>query len=357
MKWYEYKAEVDDLHASEELKARLLAMQAAQPAQPAAPAAAPRKKAVHFPLKRVLGVAACFGVGFLCCGVIGFSTLSVGMRAGSADSTAAVMSAGGAAPRMASYQMDMENTIPEAAADTALEPQTRTGGQETAQAGAKIIYTARLTLESKDYDSARIALDEALAQAGGYLESSDEYVGSSPEDQRCLSLVLRVPQENYESFLQAAAQSGNLVNQSQQAEDVTTQYMDLEARLANLKAQRERLQQLQAQAETLADLLEIESSLNEVQYQLESWQSQMDWYEDQIRCCTVYLDLNEVQTYSPTAENFVQRLGSAFAEGWQGFVSGAQQLAVWLVMAWPVVLLAGVVLAVVLVWRRLRRGR
>jgi len=90
MKWYEYKAEVDDLHASEELKARLLAMQTAQSPAPAAPA---RKKAVYFPLKRVLGIAACFGVGFLCCGAIGFSTLGIGMRAGSANSTAAVMSA------------------------------------------------------------------------------------------------------------------------------------------------------------------------------------------------------------------------------------------------------------------------
>ena len=134
MKWYEYKAEVDHLHASEELKARLLAMQTAQAPAPAAPA---RKKAVYFPLKRVLGIAACFGVGFLCCGAIGFSTLGIGMRAGSANSTAAVMSARNAVPQMASYQMDMENAMPEIAADRALEPQARTGGQEAAQAGAR----------------------------------------------------------------------------------------------------------------------------------------------------------------------------------------------------------------------------
>ncbi len=165
---------MDDLHASEDLKARLLAMQTAQTPAPAAPA---RKKAVYFPLKRVLGIAACFGVGFLCCGAIGFSTLGIGMRflccgaigfstlgigmrAGSANSTAAVMSARNAVPQMASYQMDMENALPDIAADRALEPQARTGGQEAAQAGAKIIYTARLTLESKDYDDARAQLDQ-----------------------------------------------------------------------------------------------------------------------------------------------------------------------------------------------------
>ena len=97
-----------------------------------------------------------------------------------------------------------------------------------------------------------------MSAAGGYLESSSEssYTGSS----RTLSLTIRVPQDNYASFLEAAAQAGNLVDKSEQVQDVTTQYMDIEARLSNLTAQRTRLQELQASAENLADLLEIESS-------------------------------------------------------------------------------------------------
>ena len=68
MRWFEYKMEVDDLHASEDLKAKLLAMQSQQavsvPAaktvtrkQPEVPA---HKKALHFPGSRVWkGLAAC----------------------------------------------------------------------------------------------------------------------------------------------------------------------------------------------------------------------------------------------------------------------------------------------------------
>lgn len=82
-------------------------------------------------------------------------------------------------------------------------------------------------------------------------------------------------------------------------QDVTTQYMDIEARLSNLTAQRTRLQELQASAENLADLLEIESSLSDVQYQIESWQSQLDWYSQQVSCSTVYLSLDEVKEYTP----------------------------------------------------------
>ena len=70
---------------------------------------------------------------------------------------------------------------------------------------AKIIYTANLSLESKDYDAARAALDAALAEAGGYLESSSEY--SDAGDSRSVSLTYRVPQQNYENFLAAVAEA------------------------------------------------------------------------------------------------------------------------------------------------------
>ena len=133
---------------------------------------------------------------------------------------------------------------------------------------------------------------------------------------------------------------------------MTAQYMDVEARLENLKAQRTRLQQLQQQAETLSDLLEIESSLTEVQSQIESWQSQMDWYSNQVEQCTVYVSLSEVKTYSPPSESFVSRMADAFASGWQNFAQGVQQLAVFLAGAWPVVVIAAAVAGGVAVWRK-----
>ena len=78
-----------------------------------------------------------------------------------------------------------------------------------------------------------------------------------------------------------------------------------------------RRQQLQAQAETLSDLLQVEDSLTEVQSQIESWQSQLDWYSDQVQQCTVYIDLTQVQTYTPADRNesFTLRLEKAEITG------------------------------------------
>ena len=368
MRWYEYKMEVDEVHASDELKAKLLALQAkaqseAEPpkAAPAeapkavVPAPAPKKSPIRFPSRRawqnIAAVAAfCVVAGgsalLLSTGQIGIGgakSSAYVSKEMSRSGSGAVSYAMAGAPEVASYALDSTNSADSGSAAVLTSGQLeRSAEDSTAQSAqsAKIIYTANLTLESKDYDAARAALDEALADADGTMESSNEstYTGSS----RSLSLTLRVPQEHYASFLAAAAQAGNLVNRSEQAEDVTSQYVDLEARLANLKAQRTRLQELQASADNLSDLLEIESSLSDVQYQLESYQSQLDWYSDQVECCTVYISLDEVQTYTPVDESFASRLQNALLDGWANFTGGVQDLAVIIVGCWPAIVVGAI---------------
>ena len=362
MRWYEYKMEADDLHAPEDLKAKLLAMADTLPEEeknrPMMPAQAdntavvrpqePPKKAklIHFPAKPVGALAACLAVCVVGYNVLGTGMLGLGAKSsnlamyGSEDRSGA-SAAGGfttqqamldATPEAVTYDLDQAAVLSENDAAAAEDRQASTS--------PKIIYTANLTLESKDYDTARAALDAALNDAGGYLESSSEYsdVGSS----RSVNLTFRVPEENYQSFLDAVAQAGNVTYKSQQADDVTTQYMDVETRLANLEAQRTRLQELQAQADNLSDLLQIETSLTDVQSQIESWQSQLDWYSNQVSCCTVYITLNEVETLTPTSTSFGAKLLAALRNGWTGFVSGAQAVVVFLVGAWPAILIGAV---------------
>ena len=342
MRWYEYKMEVDDLHASDDLKAKLLALQANAAETPGAksiamPAPSPtpkkQKKSLRFPARRWAQLAACAAVCGVCLygAVYAYEWKGVTLLGGGSSSNYSAAATKAAAPQAAVYSMeDTENATYGSAdngissfsaedgnrsADTATGGSLLTSGEAESDAStrtadsAKIIYTANLTLETRDYDTARAALDAALSDADGYMESSSEYTNT--DSTRSVSLTLRVPQDSYKSFLAAAAQSGSVTYQNQQAEDITTRYMDTEARLASLTAQRTRLQELQAQADTLADLLEIESSLSDVQYQIESWQSQLDWYSNQVSCCTVYITLNEVETLTPTSTSFGAKLLAA----------------------------------------------
>lgn len=345
MKWFEYQMEVDQLQAPDELKARLLAMQS-KPDRPTTPDPSSRKgRTVPFPhWKRwAAGIAACAAVA-----LIGSQSLKTSLLVGGAGA-AASSTALYSVPSAANYSL---NT----AADNSLEASGSTrsfSGTDSAVAGDKIIYTAYLSLETKEYDTARAALEEALTEAGGWMESSSESNGS--DSTRTLSLTLRVPEENYESFLTAAGQTASLVSRSEQADDVTSQYTDVAGRIANLEGQRDRLRELQASAGTLSDLLDIEAQLSDVQYQLESWQSQLSWYDDQIASCTVTVTLREVESYTPTGSSFWERLSGAFGEGWQNFLRGLAAIAVTLAGLWPVVVLAAAAVAGWLVFRARRR--
>ena len=355
MRWYEYKMEVDDLHASEGLKAKLLAMQAKADASGATPKPqltpvpvpepAKKKKAIRFPGRRVLEAAACAAL----CGGILYGAARVGslpsvtlFSGGSASSTAAAYEA---APELATYSMaDAGGSADRAdrAVNTSGSTLLTSGNVENDTAArtadnAKIIYTTYLSIETKDYDWAYQQLNDTLSSVDGYLESSNEYTDST-DSTRTLSLTLRVPESSYDAFVDAAEQTGSVTSKSESADDVTTQYMDIEARLDNLTAQRTRLQELQASADNLTDLLQIESSLSDVQYQIESYQSQLNWYSQQVSYCTVNITLDEVETLT-TGTSFAARLADAAKNGWSNFTAGAQAVVVFLMGAWPAIVI------------------
>ena len=206
-------------------------------------------------------------------------------------------------------------------------------------------------MESTDFDAAQDTLLDAVDAAGAWLEYSYQS-GSAKEQDRRVEYTVRVPVENYSSFLEQAGQAGSVLNLSENAEDVTSEYIDVDARITSLEGQRDRLNELAAQAETTADLLEIENQLSNVQYQLESYTQQMRALEGKITYSTVDISLEEVAVLTPTGVTFGARLADAFGGGWRMFVDFVQGLVLTLVYLWPLLVIAAVVVGIVLVQRR-----
>ena len=207
----------------------------------------------------------------------------------------------------------------------------------TVESSRKIVYNASVRMETTDYDTTRAALQEAVTAANGYLESTDQG-GSKDSGSRYTYYTARIPAENYRSFLTAAGEAGNVTSLNESAQDITAEYVDVEARLNALADK----------AETTADLLEIESQLSDVQYQLESYTGQMRLMDNQVHYSTVDISLQEVRVLTPTATTFGEKFVEAVTSGWRGFVDGAEDLILVVVYLWPVVL---IVLAILLVAR------
>ena len=230
-------------------------------------------------------------------------------------------------------------------------------GNATAENARKVIYNADVTLESTDFDAAQQAVLEAVETHGGYLSHSD-LSGSAEDQDRFLHLTVRVPATEYRSLLTALGNSANLLNASESADDITADYIDVQARLTALEAQRDRLNELADQAQTTADLLEIESQLSDVQYQIESYTQQQRWMDDQVDYSTVEVSLSEVKALTPeTPAGFLEQAGRAFLDGWDAFSLFLKGLVLTVIYLWPVLLIAAVILVVIWKTGPARRAR
>ena len=236
------------------------------------------------------------------------------------------------------------------AVDSSLMPANaaEASADETAQ---KIIYNASLSMESTDFDAARETLMAAVEANNAWMESTSVY-GTEKDHDRSADYTVRVPVDNYRAFLAAAGEAGSVRNVSENAENITSSYIDVQARLTALEAQRTRLNELADQAETTADLLEIESQLSDVQYQLENYTRQLRNMDQQVSYSTVDIYLEEVATLTPTGVTFTERIADAFGGGWDAFVGFVQGLVIALVYLWPVVLIVIAVIAALRFWRK-----
>ena len=222
---------------------------------------------------------------------------------------------------------------------------------ETAQ---KIIYNADIRMESTDFDAARDTLLAAVDASGAWMEYSS-LSGDAKDHDRYAYYTVRVPVGNYRTFLAAVGEAGSVLDLSETAENITSSYIDVQARLAALEAQRDRLNELADQAETTSDLLEIESQLSDVQYQLENYTRQLKNMDQQVSYSTVDIRLSEVATLTPTGTTFGERIADAFTGGWQGFVVFIQGFVLAVIYLWPVLLVVSIIVAAAVTLTKRRR--
>ena len=226
----------------------------------------------------------------------------------------------------------------------------------------KLIQTAWMELESRDYAQALAALEQMVTDCGGYIESRSEQGGSlysSRYNARYASITARIPADKLETAMGAAGELCNVVSRSTDVADVTESYTDTEARLKTLRLQEERLLEILSKATELSDVLELESRLSDVRYQIESYEATLRNYDSRVSYSTLHITLQEVVEYSiinDPPQTLGQRLSDGFADSMRLVKNSAENALVWLVTYLPLVLLWAVILAVV-VWLVLRLVR
>jgi hypothetical protein len=124
------------------------------------------------------------------------------------------------------------------------------------------------------------------------------------------------------------------------AEDVTSQFVDIEARLKTKKEVELRYTALLREAKKVSDILEVENNLRTIREEIESQEGQLKYLKDQVSYSTINLSIYQKLDYSPEPElGFFSKIKEAFVNGWRGLIS----FFVGLVSIWPFIVIFSVV--------------
>lgn len=178
----------------------------------------------------------------------------------------------------------------------------------------QVIRTAYVTIRVSDVTAGVAEVRSAVNATGGTISTEDvsRYDGS-----QTATLTVRIPAEDLDAFLAGLADLGTIEQSSISAADVTTQVIDLDARITSLKGSIARLTELQAQAANVADLVAVETELANRQAELESLQSQRDYLGDQVAMSTVTITLVPEVGAVTTTPDFLRGLET----GWNALLS------------------------------------
>ncbi|MEZ4807316.1 MAG: DUF4349 domain-containing protein [Flavobacteriales bacterium] len=212
-------------------------------------------------------------------------------------------------------------------------PASAAGGleQRNTTVDRKIIRTGDIRFEVMDLDAARTMILEQVQEHGGHVEGDDRMdMGSA----MAMTLRVRIPANAFDAFLARLKGVGEVQDQRISANDVTAQWVDVEARLAAKRKVEQRFLTIVDQARTVTEVLEVERELGNVRAEIKSMTAQMKSLQDQVGMSTL-----TITCLKPVARNdrYTPHFGLALQEGWNMFV----QFLVGLLHLWPFLLLFG----------------
>ncbi|HEX9693656.1 MAG TPA: DUF4349 domain-containing protein [Actinomycetota bacterium] len=187
--------------------------------------------------------------------------------------------------------------------------------------GPDIVKTAGISIEVKrdGFETAFNAATTIAGRYGGYVE------GSSMQGIKAKSgeLRIRVPASAFDQAMNDLRGLGSVEGQSISGQDVTSQFVDLDARLRTWEAQEAVLLRLMRRATSIESTLRVQNQLQDVQFRIEQIKGQLRLLENQTSLATIDVSLREVGAVvgvRKTAAGERPSLGEAWDRAVDGFL-------------------------------------
>jgi len=206
----------------------------------------------------------------------------------------------------------------------------------------KIIKTATLQVETKDYKKYYSSIYPSVKRVGGYVAQEDQ---NQTEYKNENVLTIKVPVQQFDEALGILINgTGNekLVEKKIGSEDVTGQVIDVMSRLEAKREARLRYLDLLKQAKNMQEVLQVQKEINDLQEEIEMAAGRMSYLNHSADYSTIQLTFFQVlnpSAHTDKEPSFFLKLVKAFENGWN-FI---QQLLLGLISIWPlIIVVAGI---------------
>lgn len=277
-------------------------------------------------------------------------------------------------PRMASFDMAAEESAPAFEADRAFDGDVAGGSGESQldlpdQAERLIIRSGTLSLVVENPEASADDIAAAVAELGGWVVESNIRTVSSSSGTKRGTVNVRVPAERFDEALERfKADAIEITSESVSGQDVTEEFVDLNARLRTQQATQERVRSFLDDADTVEEALEVNRELARLDEEIERLTARIQFLSQSAAFSSIRIELTADEDVQPIEVGRWRPQGTALraVESLIGFLQGLVDFLIQFVILWlPVLLVLFVALWLISrtvrwlqgrgMWPRLRR--
>jgi hypothetical protein len=223
----------------------------------------------------------------------------------------------------------------------------------------KLIRTCTITAQTEKFDEIISTFKAKVNELGGYFENSNISGTGKNKSFRRGTFIVRVPQEKLDDLINSVNGSVTVLSSSENSEDRTLQYVDMEARVKSLKVEQQTLMDLLGKADSLDNIIILQNRLSEIRYEIESYETQLKTIDNKVTYATLNLTLSEVveeELQEPNKKRtFLDDVKDAFAEMFENVVEFGKGAVILFIMLLPLTVI--LVIAGIIVLVCIKRGR
>ena len=184
----------------------------------------------------------------------------------------------------------------------------------------KIIQNAEMTIESDKPNEGQQKIGLIAEKHGGFVvvsESKQNEAVSQTVASTVVNVVVRVPAQKFQATLEEIrAVGGRILHQKSSGQDVTEEYIDLEARIRTKRALEAQFLEIMKQARKISDAMEVQTQLAEVRTEIERLEGRRRFLENQSALSTINVTLHTpTPVVAAATRGFIYDLKAAFGDG------------------------------------------